>query len=390
VLTIDHNLQKLAYDSLQKLIGVGGCVIVMKPATGEILALVSHPDYDPNQIINIEDPKEFEKLTEDETKPFLNRAIQIKNPPSSTFKPLVGLAALEEKKLNFTEKYECQHKYILKGLRDRTYYCWGYHGYNSLVKGIAKSCNIFFYNVGLKLGSVPILNYAKYFGLNELSQIDLPGEIRGLVPSDSWKRKTFRQRWYDGDTLNISIGQGFLQFTPMGMAMYYAGLINNGIVYKPHILKEVRNPKTKELEISVQPHILREIPVKQENLDKIREGLRDVVKSGTTSYMNNPKIEIAGKTGTVQTFSITKEKEYLRKKSESHHAWFIGYAPYNGNPEDVILVTVFVQFGQSGSGGAAPIANRIFKGIFVEDKVPTLFSKGQLVAARKSDTEGVR
>lgn len=384
VLTIDHEIQKIVYESMKKMVGVGGCVIVMRPATGEILAMVSKPDYDPNFMVSIDDPEKFKVLAEDERKPFLNRAIQIKNPPSSTFKPLVGLAALEEGKLTYHDKYRCEKRYILKGLRDRTFYCWGYHGSNRLVFGIAKSCNIFFYQVGLSLGSVPILNYARYFGLGEKTQVDLPGEISGFVPSDKWKRKTFRQRWFDGDTLNISIGQGFLQFTPIGMAQYYSGLVNNGIINKPHILKEVRNPQTKEVELKVRPQILREVPVKKENLDKILEGIREVVRSGTTRYMNHPKIKIAGKTGTVQTFSITREKEYLRKRTETHHAWFIGFAPFDADIKDKILVAVFVEYGRSGSGGAAPIAYRIFKEIYVKNRVPWLSEKNLVSLRRKN------
>lgn len=366
VMTLNHKIQKLAFDASKKLRGTGAGVIVLKPATGEILALVSRPTFDPNQMISIEKDEDLQALLEDKNKPLLNRAIQIKNPPSSTFKPLVALTALEENKVDPQETFFCNHKYVLEGKRDRTFYCWSRHGRMDMVSGIAKSCNVYFYNIGLRLGSVPILNYARYFGLNKKTNIDLPGETRGFVPSDSWKRKTFNQRWFDGDTLNISIGQGFLQVTPIGLAAYYAGLVNDGVIYQPHLLKEVRNPVTKKVEFRVKPKIMREVPVNKDHLDTVRKGLRAVVTRGTARFMKSKKIPIAGKTGTVQTVSITKEREHMRHSSERQHAWFVGYAPYDAPVEEQVLVAVFVQYGHSGSGGAAPIAWRIFRGIFGE------------------------
>jgi len=366
VLTIDHKIQEAAYRASEKYAGVGVGVVVMRPSNGEILALISKPDFDPNFLITVAQQSELNRMLQDENKPFVNRAIQIKNPPSSTFKPLVGLTALEEGKLNFQEKFFCNRTFILKGLRNRTFHCWGVHHHNDIVGGIANSCNVFFFNVGLRLGSVPILKYAEYFGLNQLTGIDIPGEVPGLIPSDAWKHKIFKQRWFDGDTMNISIGQGFLQFTPIAMATVYAGMVMDGIIYKPHILKEIRDPVSNELLYQRKPEILREVPLKAANLDKIRQGLRAVVLRGTTQFMNHPKLAIAGKTGTVQTFSITDDKEHLRKKNEAQHAWFIGYAPFDGTPQEQVLIAVFVQFGQTGSGGAAPIAYRIFQDIFLK------------------------
>lgn len=360
VLTLDHRIQEIVQRATEKYAGVGVGVLVMRPYNGEVLALLSRPSFDPNFLIQVDNQAELNRLLEDENKPFLNRVIQIKNPPSSTFKPLVGLTALEENKVNSNEKFFCAHKYILKGLRDRTFYCWGYHRSNDLVGGIANSCNVYFYNVGLRLGSRPILKYARYFGLNEKTGIDIPGEIQGFLPSDAWKRRVFKQRWFDGDTLNLSIGQGFLQFTPVAMASVYSGLINDGIIYQPHLVREIRDPVSDEVLQRHQPKILREVPVDPRNLRIIREGLRQVVVRGTTSFMNNPKLKIAGKTGTVQTISITHGREHLRRKNDSQHAWFVGYAPYEGKIEDIILVAVFVQYGRTGSGGAAPIAYRIF------------------------------
>lgn len=365
ILTIDKKIQYAAYSALK---GFRGTAIALKPATGEVLALASNPSYDPN-ILSGKNRKERQEhyLKVLKNKGFLNLAIQSKFPPASTFKTLVGLAALEsEHKINFnpSQTFYCNAKFILKSsmasVPDQEFKCWDNkgHGNNDLVHALEKSCSVYFYNLGQKLGSDAILYYARLFGLDKKTNIDLPGEIEGFVPSKEWKKRAYGTKWFEGDTINLSIGQGFISVTPIAMALFYAALANNGKIYQPFIVSEIRNPLDNSIVLKITPKLLRDIPLKNSTLEALRAGLRAVGKTGTASrVLNQPDLpEIAGKTGTAQT--------RRRGKSSSNHAWFIGFAPYNAPIEQQVLVAVFVEHGVGGAVGAGPVAKEIFKAAF--------------------------
>ena len=354
VLTIDSKMQKIAWRSLGN---KTGAVIVIRPSNGEILSLVSKPDYDPNILVSSNKKLRKKHLSYmKRTKAELNRAISTKYPPASTLKTLVALSGLEENRVTESQYFYCPGKFTLKssyiGLPDTTFFCWGVHGGNQLISAIARSCSSYFYQFGYKLGSEPILKYARYFGLDNISDIDLPNEIPGFVPSHLWKEKTYKQKWFDGDTINLSIGQGFIETTLIGLVNFYAGLVTNGVIYKPHLVREIRyieNDFAKEL---VQPQIINELPLSRENVLTLKEGLKGVTAYGTAKNLFK-KMFVAGKTGTVQ---IRSDKRF----DPEQHAWFIGYGPYNRAINDMIVVGVFVEKGGSGSYGAAPIARDIF------------------------------
>ena len=365
VLTIDKKIQFAAYNALKN---YRGTVIAIKPATGEVLALTSNPSFDPNLLSGKNKQLKLQHFNRvKKNGGFLDIALQSKFPPASTFKTLVGLAALEsEHKIDFSpsQTFSCNGRFILESsiaiVPDQEFKCWDkkVHGTNDLIRAIEKSCSVYFYNLGHKLGSEAILYYAKLFGLDKKSNIDLPSEIEGFVPSNEWKKRTYGNKWFAGDTVNLSIGQGFISSTPIGMTLFYMALLNNGKIYQPFLVSEIRNPIDNSIVFKNNGKMLRDIPLKSSTLEAIKQGLRAVVKTGTASrILNLPDLpEIAGKTGTAQT--------RRRGLSKSNHAWFIGYGPYNAPVEQQVLVTVFVEFGVGGSVGAAPIAKEVFKAAF--------------------------
>ncbi|EQA45791.1 penicillin-binding protein 2 [Leptospira broomii serovar Hurstbridge str. 5399] len=365
ILTIDKDIQIAAYKALK---GARGTAIAMRPATGEVLAMASNPSFDPNVLSGknrSERTAHYKRV--DSNGGFLNLAIQSKFPPASTYKTLVALAALESgHKVDYTPEttYSCNGSFILKstfaGVPDQVFLCWekGGHGTNDLAHALQKSCSVYFYNLGYKLGSDPILTYSRLFGLDAKSNIDLPDEKQGFVPSSAWKKRTYGTKWFDGDTINLSIGQGFMSVTPLGMALFYAGLLNRGQIYQPYTVSEIRDPVDNSIINRTEPQILRDIPIQPSTVEAIKAGLRLVVKSGTASYvLNKPGLpDIAGKTGTAQT--------RRRGSSGSNHAWFVGYAPASAPVSEQVLIAVFVEYGIGGAAGAAPVAREMFRAAF--------------------------
>ena len=351
VLTIDYEIQRIAHEAMEA--HPKGSVIVMKAASGEVLSLLSKPDYDPNLIISKDNVTTIKDLMEDKERPFLNRAIMSKYPPASTFKLMTAIAALESERWDPATQLYCPGKYTLKGYVDKDFFCYDVHGTNNMEWAICKSCSVYFYQVGLRTTPTRILEYAGYFGLGEKTGINLPGEIPGFIPSGKWKQKTFGQTWYDGDTVNLSIGQGFISATPIGMAAFVSGIVNNGIIFKPNLVREVRSQDNRRVVQTFRPVKMREIPLSQRTLAVVKNGMRMVVASGTASRLSGLKVPVAGKTGTAQTRS-------KRMEDTSQHAWFVGYAPFDAPPEQAIVVVVMVEYGVAGAATAVPVAERIF------------------------------
>ncbi len=356
VLTIDSEVQSAASKAME---GVNGTVVVIKPSTGEILALVSKPDIDPNMIISRNNEKLINELNNNKEKPFLNRAIQAKYPPASMFKLITAISALEEEKSQPNLANYCTGKYTLKstlkGVPDRDFSEHNPHGMvGNLEQAIAVSCNVYFYQLGYKIGPSIILKYANYMGLGEKTGIDIPGEISGFIPSRQWKQKTFNQSWFDGDTINLSIGQGFISTTAIGVANFISAVVNNGIVYKTHIVKEIRSPDNSKIIKKYLPEKIREIPLSEVTLNTVKSGMRLAVTGvrGTAYRLSYIKVPIAGKTGTAQTRSV-------RKEDKSQHAWFVSYAPYN-DIEKAVAVVVLVEYGVWGASSAVPVAEQIY------------------------------
>jgi penicillin-binding protein 2 len=353
VLTIDSEIQSAANEAME---GQNGAVVVIKPSTGEILALISKPDVDPNLIISRNNEKFINNLNSDKDKPFLNRAVQAKYPPASMFKIITAISVLEEDKWNPNRAIYCPGKYTLKGYIDHDFGDYHIHGLLDMEGAIAQSCCVYFYQTGLAAGPSTILKYTNYLGLGEKTGIDLPGEISGFIPSNiAWKLKTYGQKWYDGDTVNLSIGQGFISTTVIGIADFISGIVNNGVVYKPHVIKEIRSPDNTKVIKNVMPEKVREVPLSELTMSTIKTGMRKVVTgfNGTAAQLSYLKVPIAGKTGTAQTRSI-------RKENESQHAWFVSYAPFDGDMKKAVAVVVMVEYGRFGSTTAVPVAGKIY------------------------------
>lgn len=354
VLTIDYAIQNTVYDAMKDL---KGAAIVLKPATGEIIAMLSKPDFDPNLIISKNNTDIIRHLQSDKERPFLNRAIMSKYPPASTFKLVTAVAALENERATPERTVYCTGKFTLKGYKDHDFYDYDVHGSVDLYWAIARSCSVYFYQLGLLAGPTAIIQKAEDFGLNRRSGIDIPGEVAGFVPSRAWKYKNFGQPWFDGDTVNMAIGQGFLHVTPMGMCDFVAALVNNGIVYRPHLVREIRtNDNSRVISTARRERIL-EVPLNLLTLQAVKKGMRMGVMSGTSGRLNALRVPVAGKTGTAQTRSIRQEKF-------SQHAWFVGFAPYDGPVENAVVTVVMVEYGVAGAASAVPVAERIYQKLY--------------------------
>ncbi len=355
-LTIDLDLQVVAELAME---GKRGAVVALDPRTGEVLALVSRPAFDPNRFASRISAREFSALLQDPYRPLFNRALQAQLAPGSTFKPILALAALETGAIDDSFTVHCNGGATWYG---RYFKCHrrGGHGTVNLKTAIAQSCDVFFYAVGNRLGIDTIAEYAEMVGLGARTGIDLPGEKEGLVPSSKWKIRTQREKWYAGETISVAIGQGALTVTPIQLAYAIGGIANGGVFLRPHVVRPER-PEPPVRSAGFHP----------ENVRKVVEGMCAVVNGwGTAAASRIPDIEMCGKTGTAQLAS----NELLKlKNSEDWHdnAWFVGFAP-GTKPE--IVVAVLWENGAHGDM-AAPIARDVIKAYF--DKKARLQKLGQ-------------
>ncbi len=354
VLTIDMEIQTLAEKALGERMG---SAVVMKPASGEILAMVSYPWYDPN-IFHTADAKEkFRELSLDTNNPVLNRAIQSSYAPASTFKVVMSTAALAEEAISPDRKIYCDGSLRVGNRVFKCHVPEG-HGYVDLPHALAESCDVYYYTLGLNyLGVETISRYARAFGFGEYTGIDLPGEIGGLVPNPDWKEDALNSPWVGGDTVNMSIGQGFLSVTPIQMANMVAMTINGGTVYKPHVLKELRDPVTGAVTKTIEPEVLRSSTVRDDVFEVVQDYMRGVVEHGTAEVViTTEAVEVAGKTG-------TGEVGY----EDRWDAWFAAGGPYGAAPEDQIVVVTMVEASNEWEWWAVRAANIIFQGIFADE-----------------------
>ena len=353
VLTIDRRIQRICEQALGPRIG---SVVVLKPSTGEVLSLVSYPWFDP-AIFYIEDSADrFKQLALDPSFPFLNRTIQSVYPPGSVFKIVMTTAILEEAVFPATKTFDCTGALEFG---DRVFGCWQKegHGEVDLFNGFAQSCDVYFYNAGNELGVENIGYYAREYGLGALTGIDLPGEVAGSVPTPEWKEKTHNRQWVGGDTLNLSIGQGYLTVSPIQMANMVAMVANEGVVYEPHIVKEIRDPVSGSLISEVIPKVLYTSQVGRDTFRRVQEGMRKVIVDGTANVViTTQAVEVAGKTGTAE---VGLEDHF--------HYWFAAYAPYRTeDPDERIVVVTMVEAVNDPEWWAPKAANIILQAIFAD------------------------
>jgi penicillin-binding protein 2 len=345
-LTIDYDLQVAAEAALN---GRKGAVVVLDPRTGEILAMVSRPAYDPNNFAIRISRDQWTQLNEDPDRPLLNRAIQAQLAPGSVFKIIMATAMLESKVIpdNFT--VFCPGYASFYG---RTFHCWDKkgHGMVGLHDAIVHSCDVFFYTVGKALGIDRISYYAMKLGLGQRTGIDLPSEETGMIPSEEWKQRVFHQKWYAGETISVSIGQGAVTTTPLQLARTIGGIATGGIFKKPHLL------------MTNQPVPEVDFPLQENTVEQVTQGMYGVVnEGGTAGLVKLQGVEFCGKTGSAQVISNEGKQRAGRSSELNDNAWFVGYAPRR-NPE--IVVSVLVQGGQHGASAAAPVARDIIKAYY--------------------------
>lgn len=350
VTSVDARLQDLSY---RLLFGRKGAVVVTRPGTGEVLALVSSPGFNANLFVDPESRQAMiSRIMADADKPFLNRAIQGRYPSGSTFKIVTAIAGLEDGKVNPYEKLSCRGSFNLGG---RTFRDMKIHGATNMFDALENSCNVYFYQLGYDLGFASILEYSRNLGLSSLTRIDLPGEIPSFMPTPEWKERRFKEPWYDGDTVNASIGQGFIILTPLGVHNVISA-VAAGRLYRPRILWKIKNPYTGAVEKEFQPELLTSFALSQKSLEILREGLSRVTVSGTGTYHKHlSPVLIAGKTGSAQNI-----------KSKTH-SWFTAYGPIDKPLTEQYAVTVMVESSGHGGSIAVPVTSMIFN--YLEKKV---------------------
>jgi penicillin-binding protein 2 len=350
-LTIDYDLQSIAEaDFANK----EGALIAMDARTGEVLAMVSEPTFDPNDFAVRVPSKEWAALNTDHETPLLNRAIQAQLAPGSVFKVVMATAMLESKAIPANYTAFCPGYATFYG---RVFHCDHSHGEVDVHKGIVASCDVFFYNVGKLLGIDRISYYASGLGLGQKTGIDLPSEETGLVPSEEWSERVNHHKWYPGSTISVAIGQGAVEATPVQLARMIAAVANGGTLIPPHLMKNATGLKSGSF------------PISPETVQQVTDGMWGVVNEpgGTTSgLVKLQNIDFSGKTGTAQVESFDLQHKLGKKLKEN--GWFVGFAPRR-NPE--IIVAALVQAGGFGSTSAAPIVRDVVKAYY-DKKYPAL------------------
>lgn len=357
ILAIDNELQKKTYDTIKRILSTiksdRAAAVALNPNNGKVLALVSFPSFDNNKFIQGLSYDEYQKIEQNPSKPFLNRTIAGAYPPGSTIKPIIGAAAVKEKIISPNQTINCtgsitiSNKYYPNIVN--VYHDWKTHGYTNLTKAIAESCNVYFYTIGGGYGDIEglgikkINEYLKLFGFGDLSGIDLPGEVRGFIPTENWKQTVKGERWYVGDTYNVSIGQGDFTVSPLQVASAISAIANGGTLYEPQIVEKIGDKL-------ILPKTIRKNIIDSEIIDIIKQGMRETVIYGSARSLYELPVEVAGKTGTAQTSG-----------DGTPHSWFVSFAPY-GNPE--IVLVILIENGGEGSAAASPAAREILRWYF--------------------------
>jgi len=353
-LTIDLDAQKAAEDGLGER---AGAVVAIETTTGEIIALASHPNYDPNLFPRGISPKDWVRLMNDPSHPLYNRAIQSVYPPGSTFKIIVALAGLESGVIDPDEKISC-HGSIKSGRH--SFRCWkhGGHGPISFHRALVESCDVYFYTMGERIGWDNIARYARRLGYGSLSDIPLSDEKPGLIPTTEWKKKRTGEMWYTGDSYINSIGQGFVLVSPIQAARMMSAVATGGYFFQPTLLKQSRNRETGAVKTYSSEH-QEKVTIDAQALDQVRRALAGVVAEpgGTGHGVATPLTTVAGKTGTAQVIAQKVAGRKLSAETQDH-AWFVAYAPVE-NPK--IAVAVLVEHGGHGGATAAPIARKVIE-----------------------------
>jgi penicillin-binding protein 2 len=353
-LTIDYDLQQVAEQSLGDR---PGAVVALDPRTGEVLAMVSRPTPDPNDFAVRISGEEWKKLNEDPLHPLLNRAIQAQLAPGSVFKIITATAMLEEHVPQESFTTFCPGYGTFYG---RQFKCWVYfaktgarsHGVTNLHEAILKSCDVFFYTVGMHLGIDKLAYYGSHLGIGHKTGIDLPSEEAGLMPSAEWVERVFHRKWYAGETISVSTGQGAVTTTPLQLARIIGGIASGGVFKQPHLLKDAQKVGEERF------------PLSEPTTEKITDAMYGVVNEpgGTGGQLKLAGIEFSGKSGTAQVIGYDARARVAKQKKFEDNAWFVGYAPRR-DPEIVVAVLV-QESGKHGGEASGPVVRDIVKAYY--------------------------
>jgi penicillin-binding protein 2 len=361
-LTIDVGLQSAMERAFE---GRAGAAVALDPRTGEILAMASTPAYDPNEFTTGIEASLWTSLATDTRTPLMNRVIQGTYSPGSTFKVIAATAALEEGIITPSTTFYCPGQTTIYG---NVFHCTGSHGNLDLRGAIAKSCNVYFFNVGVRLEIQRLAKWAKLMGLGTPTGIDLPHEGAGLMPSPEWKMRLFKQPWYAGETVSVAIGQGQVNATPLQMARVAAVIASGGNLVRPHLVRGAPDSEPVPL------------PIKPSTIEAVKAGMRAVVAEGTGWRARFATVEVAGKTGSAQVVAKSRLEKSPGAEEYQPHGWFLCFAPAD-NP--TIALAVLVEHGRSGGESAAPVAHRILAHYFGLDK--PVVAPGPVVVDTEAD-----
>jgi penicillin-binding protein 2 len=382
ILTIDQDLQLAATQAFGDKIGA---MVAIDPRSGEILAMLSRPSFDPTEFSRGIPASIWTQLLNNENHPLRDKTIQDHYPPGSTFKPFTAIAALQEGLIDEKTTLHCNGSLRFG---NRVYHCAkrGGHGDLNVVSAITQSCDVFFYRLAQKFKSVDdIAKWAMHFGLGKKTGVSLSREIPGLIPTEEWKKKRLGQEWNEGETLSVAIGQSYTLVTALQLANAYAAIGNGGTLYKPYLVKSVESYEGQVLE-EFHPEVMDKAPLTGKTLELVKEGLWGVVNSphGTAHNIFLPGMDMAGKTGTAQVVNIAGDKIYQScfnmKFRDRHNGVFVGFAPVN---DPKIAVAVVAEHTCHGNTGAGPIAQAVVK-TYLQKYEPALYGD-KAIADRLKD-----
>jgi len=359
-LTIDNRMQKEAEACLEDKVGA---IVALDPRSGKILAMASSPTFSQEAFERGLTAQEWQRLIKDKSHPLENRALRGQYPPGSTFKIVMAVAGLEEKVITPTSVVNCSGSLTVG---DHTFNCWRKHGHGgvNLHRALVESCDVYFYTVGKKLGIDRIAKWARHFGLGQPSGLHLDKEMTGLVASSEWKKARFKQPWHEGETMSVSIGQGYNLATPIQMAQVVAAIANGGIIYEPQLVEKVESPAG-EILFQSKPAVKSRLGASPATIAEVQRGLEGVVEEegGTGRAARLAQVQVAGKTGTAQVVATEKLEREKKGSKEvkvgnrfENHAWFVAYAPAASAQ---VAVAVLVEHGGHGGSAAGPLARRV-------------------------------